>query len=57
MKCVCGHQPWLHGQVTYPAHRRPCDVCINCGQTKRNCCLTPKPCVCADFRAEETADA
>lgn len=44
MRCVCGHQPYHHGWVTYPKHCRPCDVCCACGGTRRDCCLTPAPC-------------
>jgi hypothetical protein len=51
--CKCGHMPWAHSTVTYPTHRQPCTVCVMCGQTKRDCCLTPKRCACTDFQRPE----
>lgn len=52
MICQCGHMPYHHDVVTYPVHRSPCTVCVMCGQTKRDCCLTPKRCPCIDFQGQ-----
>ena len=53
--CRCGHPDHQHGQVTFPAHREPCDMCVRCDrrrQTGKGCCLTPKPCLCIDFQED-----
>jgi len=53
MRCkTCSHQPYQHGWVTYPRHRQPCNVCVICGSTSRDCCLTPKRCQCNNYQAD-----
>jgi hypothetical protein len=56
MRCAnCKHMPYQHHDVTYPKRRSPCDVCLMCGQTSKDCCLTPKRCPCTDFKTEGDA--
>lgn len=52
--CRCGHARHRHVTGGWPHYRTSCDVCLHCGGSRplgKDCCLTPKPCLCQSFEA------